>query len=257
MSNHIIPATRRDCQPQIDLHTGRTTISCPACAGDTTYKPNRVTCPGCGWTVLLTPAEAFDYFGGLTCFKPDVDCGLFLKVKHASTSPPPEPPPKVLSCKPTATTHKAVVLPEGPNESRLTRLERLADQFGLDGGDFRLGPTPTTLDASSQERDDADNTAVRWYTIQRAGNRWVCACKAGERDICAHRAGYWRHLDSQLRDPDVELTPERRAKMERIYREIMTQAGVVAPVAPKPARSDAELAAAAAQARADLFGVAS
>jgi hypothetical protein len=238
-----------------DPYSYKPDAPCPKCGVQVTFKgPPLVACPNakCGWAVILMPGESAELSFAWAGIDRGLNLAAFLAEIASRCAPVADQPGQVLPGKPKPTTHRARVLPDAA-ERPLDRLERLADQFEYNGAELRWNPD-TGLEASSQERDDAANTPVRWYSIYPFDHLWLCECKAGKQNICAHRAGYWRHLDTTLRDPDSDLTPNRRTTMERIYAQLMRQAGVIAPAVPKPARSDAELAAAATQARADLFG---
>jgi hypothetical protein len=231
-----------------DPYSYKPDAPCPKCGVQVTFtSPPTVRCRACGWAVDLMPAESSE----LTFAWGGIDRGLNLRAFLAEiatrTSPLPEPPPKVLSCKPTPTTHNAVVLPEG-TETPTVEAERLSDQFYLNGGE--LTRAHGQLIATSQERDDANAPRTR-YVIGRVKGVWMCECRAGQRRICAHRAGYRTHLIAKLSDPDVTLTADERAHMTTVLGELDRQFGIFAP---KPARSAEEVQARAAAAMSDLFG---
>jgi hypothetical protein len=233
-----------------DPYSYKPDAPCPKCGVQVTFKgPPLVACPNakCGWAVILMPGESAELSFAWAGIDRGLNLAAFLAEIASRCAPVADQPGQVLPGKPKPTTHRARVLPDAA-ERPLDRLERLADQFEYNGG--VLTRAQGQVFATSQERDDANAPRTR-YALGRVKGFWMCECPAGKRPICAHRAGYRTHLVVKLSDPDVTLGADERAHMTTVLTELDRQFGIRAA---RPARSDAELAAAAAQARADLFG---
>jgi len=254
MLTEIIPETAQDCN-----YRPMYQAPCPHCRANCRYSvaTHAVTCPGCGWQVTLSPAEAQDLLWGLAGCS-TLDLGAFLAVLATRCAPVADPPPAVFSAGGKGVLKQRVA--PAPDETPRQRAERLAEQYGLNGGRLRFADG--VIYATSQQRRESDLAPLTEYTIRRRHGR-VFECNCRHTGLCAHLAAYWAHLCTKLTDPDqraaLSTTQYERTDLTRSHLEL--QFGIAArgqnpatgnPIPPPPPTERASVA----DLTAELFGAA-